>query len=211
MKIAIYVRVSKRDMNPDNQRLQLEEYANRQGWEFRVFEERESTRKTRPIKQELLTRLRKMEYDGVLVWKLDRWARSLQELIMDVTELMNRKITFTVLTEPIDTSSPSGMLTMQILGAIAQFERSMIRERTMAGLERARAQGKTLGRPKGKSSKNIPTDEAVSLLLAQGKNDREIATLLDASRYMVQKAIDRIREKNNQANTGGDLEIHELG
>lgn len=152
MKIAIYIRVSKGDMNPDNQKMQLEQYAKNKGWDYDIFEERESTRKTRPIKEEVLNLLRKGKYDGILIYKLDRWARSLQELIMNIDELKSRGKAFAVSTQPIDTTSSSGMLMLQILGAFAEFEREIIRERTIAGLERAKAQGKKLGRPKKKNS-----------------------------------------------------------
>lgn len=150
MKVAIYVRVSKRDMHPENQQLQLEDYANRQKWVFDIFEERESTRNTRPVKQEVLQKLRNREYDAVLIWKLDRWARSLQELIMDINELTSKNIGFVVMTQPIDTTTSSGRLMIQIFGAFAEFEREMIRERTLAGLDRARKSGKQLGRPRKK-------------------------------------------------------------
>jgi DNA invertase Pin-like site-specific DNA recombinase len=152
MKIAIYVRVSKGDLHPENQERQLIEYAKKQSWEFDVFTETETTRKTRPIKEKLLQKLRDREYDGVIIWKLDRWARSLQELLMNINELVSKKLQFIVLTQPIDTSSPSGMLMIQILGAFAEFEREIIRERTIAGLDRARASGVTLGRPRKKVS-----------------------------------------------------------
>lgn len=148
MRIAIYVRVSKSDLNPENQRLQLVAHANNKLWQYQVFEETESTRKTRPIKEAVLNSIRRGEYDGILIWKLDRWARSLQELIMDIDTITARNKEFIVLTQPIDTTSASGRLFMQILGAFAEFEREIIRERTMAGLERARAEGKTLGRPR---------------------------------------------------------------
>lgn len=147
MKVAIYVRVSRRDLNPENQKLQLIAYAGQKGWEYEVFEEIESTRKTRPVKEQVLQLLREGRFDGVLIYKLDRWARSLQELIINVTEITSRKKGFIVLTQPFDTTSASGMLMMQILGAFAEFEREIIRERTLAGLERAKAQGKKLGRP----------------------------------------------------------------
>ena len=150
MKLILYVRTSKRDMNPENQKLQLVRHAENNGWEYEVFEEQESTRKTRPVEQKALTLLRKGKYDGILIWKLDRWARSLQELIMDIDELAAKKKEFIVLTQPIDTTSASGRLFMQILGAFAEFEREIIRERTLAGLERARASGKKLGRPRKK-------------------------------------------------------------
>ncbi len=148
MKIAIYTRVSKRDLHPENQELQLVEHCKNKGWEYTIFEEIESTRKTRPIKQDVINRLRKGEFNGVLIWKLDRWARSLQELIGDIDDITNRNKEFIVLTQPIDTTSASGRLFMQILGAFAEFEREIIRERTMAGLDRARAKGIKLGRPR---------------------------------------------------------------
>lgn len=147
-KFIIYVRVSKRDMNPKNQELQLVGHCKQQNWDYVIYREQESTRKTRPVKQEVMKLLREGKYDGVLIWKLDRWARSLQELIMDIEQITNRGKDFIVLTQPIDTTSASGRLFMQILGAFAEFERELIRERTIAGLERAKAQGKILGRPR---------------------------------------------------------------
>ena len=146
MKIAIYIRVSKRDMHPENQKLQLVQHCQLKGWEYQIFEEKESTRETRPIKQEVLNLARKGVFNGILVWKLDRWARSLQELIMDIDELTGKGKEFIVLTQPIDTTNASGRLFMQILGAFAEFERELIRERTMAGQERALSQGKRIGR-----------------------------------------------------------------
>ena len=151
-KVIIYVRVSRRDLNPENQLLQLKKYAETHNWQYKIFEEIESTRKTRPVKQEVMNLLRKGKYDGVIVWKLDRWARSLQELIMDIDEITNKGKQFIVLTQPIDTTNASGRLFMQILGAFAEFEREIIRERTIAGLERARAKGVKLGRPRKKTT-----------------------------------------------------------
>lgn len=148
MKIAIYVRVSRRDMNPKNQLHQLIQFAEGKGWEYVIFQEEESTRKTRPIKQEVISLLRHGKLDGVLIWKLDRWARSLQELIMDIDEITNKGKQFIVQTQPIDTTNASGRLFLQILGAFAEFEREIIRERTIAGLERAKAKGVKLGRPR---------------------------------------------------------------
>lgn len=148
MRIAIYCRVSRDDLNLENQKMQLIEYAKQKGWDYEIFEETESTRKTRPVKEQVLKLIREGKIDGVLIYKLDRWARSLQELIMNVTEITERKKQFVVLTQNFDTTSSSGMLMMQILGAFAEFEREIIRERTISGLERARAKGVKLGRPR---------------------------------------------------------------
>ena len=153
MKVAIYVRVSRVDLNLSNQTMALEDYCKQRGWEYQLFEEKESTRKTRPVKEEVLNLARQRKFDAILVYKIDRWARSLQELIMNIEELKSRGIGFMAMAQPIDTtanSGSSGMMMVQLLGVFAEFEREMIRERTMAGLDRARAQGKTLGRPRKK-------------------------------------------------------------
>ena len=149
MKAAIYIRVSRVDLNPQNQLLDLERYAKAMGWEYTIFEERESTRKTRPIKQEVFTRACKKEFDVILVYKLDRWARSFQELINDINLLKQNKVKFILLNNNIIIDdSPQNMLMVHLLGAFAEFERDLIRERTMAGLARAREEGRVLGRPR---------------------------------------------------------------
>ena len=154
MKVCIYVRVSKIDLNPENQRVELERFAKSMGWEYEIFEEKESTRKTRPVKQEVFQRACKKEFDCLMIYKLDRWARSLQELLNDITILQNNKVEFRSLGESITVNQdPRNMLMIHILGAFAEFERAMIRERTMVGLARARAEGRVGGRPR----KNPPT------------------------------------------------------
>jgi putative DNA-invertase from lambdoid prophage Rac len=149
MKVAIYARVSTRDQHPENQLIQLKEYVKRHNYNYEVFEEKESTRKTRPVKQDLMNRLRQKEFDGVLVLKLDRWARSLPELALEVQELYSKGISFVSLRDNIDLSSATGKLQFHILSAFAEFERELIRERTIDGLERAKVNGSKLGRPKG--------------------------------------------------------------
>lgn len=149
MKVAIYIRVSRADLKPENQKLELEAYAKAQGWDYEIFEEKESTRKTRPIKKGVFDETCRRVYDKILVWKLDRWARSLQELIYDLSILQQHKAGFISLKDNIILDDdPRNMLMIHMLGAFAEFERAMIRERTLAGLARARALGKKLGRPK---------------------------------------------------------------
>lgn len=152
MRTAIYIRVSRADLNPDNQKLELVNYAKAMGWDYIVFEEVESTRKTRPIKKNVFDRSCWKEFERILVWKLDRWARSLQELIYDLNILKQHKVQFISMKDNITLDdNPSNMLMIHMLGAFAEFERAMIRERTLAGLSRARAQGKKLGRPRKKT------------------------------------------------------------
>jgi len=149
MKVAIYIRVSRIDLNPENQRLELERFAKAMNWDYTIFEEKESTRKTRPIKQKIFQEALKKKWDMIFVYKLDRWCRSLQEMINDFSLLTQNKVEFRSLGDNIILNEdPRNMMMIQILGVFAEFERSMIRERTLAGLARARAQGKKLGRPR---------------------------------------------------------------
>lgn len=137
-----YARVSTSDQNPE---LQLDALR-RAGCE-RVFTEKASgARDDRPELARILEDVLRAG-DTLVVWKLDRLARSLKKLIATAEELEREKIGLVSLTESIDTTTPGGMLTFHVFGAIAQFERALIRERTTAGLVEARRQGRKGGRP----------------------------------------------------------------
>lgn len=147
---AIYIRVSTVDQTVENQLNPLVTYAERMGWTYEVFREVESTRKTRPVQWSLYNRLLKKEFNGLLIYKFDRWARSSKELIEHVERLVEKDISIVSYTENIDLNSSMGRAMFTIISAFAQLERDIISERTKAGLRRAIAQGKTLGRPKKK-------------------------------------------------------------
>lgn len=172
-KFAIYCRVSTEEQTTENQRIRLIEYADRCGLRYDIYEEVMSSRKTRPVKAEVLQRLRDMEYDGVLIWKLDRWARSLNELILEINELYDRQITFISLSDNIDLSTATGVLQFQILGAFAEFERNLISERTKEGLRRAKLEGKHLGRPAGSKDKKCRRRSGYHLRFA-GKSAKQL-------------------------------------
>lgn len=148
MKIAIYARVSTNEQFTENQVIRLKEYADRMGYTYDVFEETESSRKTRPIKAKVLDLLRKKEYDAVLVYKLDRWARSLSELILEITELTSKGTGFISFRENLDLTTPTGRLQFGILSCFAEFERDIISQRTKEGMNRAKLKGVHCGRPK---------------------------------------------------------------
>ncbi len=159
-KIALYVRVSTSDQTVENQKIRLIDYAEKNGQNYDIFEEIESTRKTRPVKQALLSRLRNNEYAAVVVYKLDRWARSSTELILDTKELLDKGIGFISISDNLDFTTAAGKLHFQILSAFAEFERELIRERTVNALQRLKSQGYTFkGRPRGaKDLKKRKTD-----------------------------------------------------
>jgi putative DNA-invertase from lambdoid prophage Rac len=149
MKAAIYCRVSTAEQTTENQKIRLIEYAKAKGWKYDVYEEVESSRKARPVKAKLLERLRRHEYDAVLIYKLDRWARSSTELILESRELIEKGMGFISISENLDFSTAAGKLHFQILSAFAEFERELIRERTIEGLKRTKQHGTKLGRPSG--------------------------------------------------------------
>lgn len=175
-KVALYVRVSSTDgrQTVENQKLILIDHAERNGFEYDVFEEEESTRKTRPVKQDLLAKLRNFEYESVIIYKLDRWARSSTELILDTKELVDKGIGFISLTDNLDFSSAAGRLQFQILSAFAEFERSLISQRTRDGLARVKAKNpeKKLGRPVG--SKDGKTRKKSGYILREAKKRKLI-------------------------------------
>jgi len=152
MTTAIYLRTSKTEQNLDNQRIPLVQYCERMGWPYEIFEEQESTRKTRPVQWELYNKLLRKEYDRLIIYKLDRWARSTKELIEHTDRLVEKGVGIISYTENIDFSSSMGQFMRTVMAAFAQLERDLIRERTLAGLARARARGKKLGRPRKKKS-----------------------------------------------------------
>jgi DNA invertase Pin-like site-specific DNA recombinase len=158
MKVAIYARVSREGQTTENQKLPLIEYCKRMSYEYEVFEEQESTRKTRPIQWDLYNRLLRKEFDGLIIYKFDRWARSTKELVEHMENLYNKGVMIYSYNENLDLSSSMGRAMLTIISAFAQLERDIIRERTLSGLARARAQGKTLGRPRIKRGYVIGRD-----------------------------------------------------
>lgn len=151
-----YARVSTSDQNPE---LQLDALR-RAGCE-RVFTEKASgARDDRPELARILEDVLRAG-DTLVVWKLDRLARSLKKLIATAEELEREQIGLVSLTESIDTTTPGGMLTFHVFGAIAQFERALIRERTTAGLVEARRQGRKGGRPSAMRPSDVTAARAM--------------------------------------------------
>ena len=156
MKVAIYVRNSTNEerQNPQTQLKPLKERCVREDWDFEVFQEFASgAKESRPELDKMLQRIRAKEFDAVLVWRLDRLGRSLKHLLQLVEEFKKKDVKFISLTEGFDTTTSHGELFFSIAGAFAQFERRLIQERVNAGLERAKSEGKKLGRPKGSKDK----------------------------------------------------------
>jgi DNA invertase Pin-like site-specific DNA recombinase len=149
-RAALYVRVSSGEQNTGAQERALREYVLRRGWKLQqIYRDQgvSGASSNRPALNELLKACRRGSVDVVVVWKFDRFARSLKQLMSGLEMCRALGIDFVSVTESIDTSLPSGELVFQMIGAVAQFERSLIGERVKSGLANARAKGKTLGRP----------------------------------------------------------------
>ena len=152
-RIALYARVSTtgHGQDPEMQLRDLREYAVRRGWT--VVEEYidhgvSGTKASRPALNRLMADAQRRKIDTVLVWKLDRFGRSLRHLVNAIAELEALGVAFVSLRDNLDLTTPSGRLMFQIIGAMAEFERSLIQERVRAGLRNAKAKGKKLGRPR---------------------------------------------------------------
>jgi DNA invertase Pin-like site-specific DNA recombinase len=150
-----YARVSTQDQKPA-----LQTDALRAAGCERVFIEKASgAQRERPELTAALDFMR--EGDTLIVWKLDRLARSMKQLVETIERLETRKVGFRSLTESIDTTTPGGRLVFHIFGALAEFERSIIRERTTAGLSAARARGRRGGRPRSLTEKDLAAAKAL--------------------------------------------------
>jgi DNA invertase Pin-like site-specific DNA recombinase len=182
-----YTRVSKgEEQNSALQRKALEE-----AMVERVFEEKASgARWDRPELQRLLDQLR--PGDVVLVWKLDRLSRSLKDLLILMERIDKAGAGFRSLTESIDTTTPAGRMMMQMVGSVAEYEREMIRERTQAGLQAARAKGRTGGRPP-KLTEQQRLDIADNVLSGR-KSGAEMARLYSISETTVSRIVSRARQ-----------------
>jgi putative DNA-invertase from lambdoid prophage Rac len=149
MRAAIYARVSTVDQEPENQLQELRRYVQARAWTAAEYVDRgvSGAKDRRPALDALVTDARRRRFDVLVCWRLDRLGRNLKHLITLLDELQALGVAFVSLAEGIDATTPAGKLQMHILGAIAEFERERIRERVLAGLQRARAQGRRLGRP----------------------------------------------------------------
>lgn len=153
MRIALYARVSKAlEQDPENQLIDLRKFAAAAQHDVvGEFVDEISSKDTRPKKEEVLRMMRLKQIEGVAFWSLDRWGRTMSELVLELEEFSKTGQAMISLKEGIDLSTAAGRLMANVLAAMANFERDRIRERTLLGLNRARAQGKKLGRPRKKN------------------------------------------------------------
>jgi DNA invertase Pin-like site-specific DNA recombinase len=188
-RVAIYARVSTTNHGQDVtlQTRELQQFAEARGW--RLVDSYldlgiSGSKDKRPELDRLMADAHHRKFDVVIVWKFDRFARSVSHLLRALETFNALGISFVSLSEQMDTTTPAGKMVFTVLGAVAELERSLIAERVRAGLRNARAKGKTLGRPR------MTVDAArIGRLRAQGRSIREIADELGYSRSLVHKTL----------------------
>lgn len=189
-QVAIYARVSTGEQTPDNQLQALRTVAERQGWHIAAeyIDHGISGAKGRDQRlayERLYQAIVRREIDVVMAWSVDRLGRSLQQLVALLSDLQSKGVDLYLHQQGIDTTTAAGKAMFQMCGVFAEFERAMIRERVRAGLERARAQGKILGRPR--TSEVI--EERIRSARRQGKGIKKIAAELGIGVSTVQRVV----------------------
>ena len=186
--IAIYARVSTDKQTTDLQLNELRDFVKRSGWtiyqEF-IDEGYSGSNTKRPAFSEMMDQAKKRRFDTLVVWKLDRLGRSLKDLINTLDELGSLGIDFISYDNKLDTTTPSGRLVFNVIGAVAEFEKDIIRERVKAGLVAAKARGKRLGRPPISPHLSNQAKE----LRSKGLSHRKIAKKLKISEGSVRNLL----------------------
>ena len=190
-KVAIYSRVSTLDQTIDNQLLELRDHCSKMGWEI-VKEYADEglsgalSREKRPALNSLIKDAYRKKFDSVVCWDISRIGRSMKELVLFLSDMKDRDIGICSVRQGFDTSTTMGEIMFQFVGILSSWEREMIRERTLAGLDRARSEGKTLGR------KKVITDEITSKIVklrSIGRSIRDIASEVGVSRGTVSNVL----------------------
>jgi DNA invertase Pin-like site-specific DNA recombinase len=188
VRAAIYARVSTANngQDPTMQTRELREYCERRGWAVAgeyVDIGISGTKEKRPELDRLMADAHQRRFDVIVVWKFDRFARSVSHLLRALETFRAQGIEFVSFSEQLDTSTPAGKMVFTVLGAVAELERGLIVERVRAGLRNAKAKGKKLGRPR----KSVLPSEIISLR-AQGRSWRKIARQMGISARTARRA-----------------------
>jgi len=195
MKIGIYVRASTRGQTIEQQEKTLTDYAKARNWIiYKIFKDEglSGTKVDRPGYLDLMATARKRYIDGVLVFKFDRFARTLKQLISGLDEFRQLDVEFISFTESVDTTTPAGRAMFQLIAVFAEFERAMISEATKERLAALKALGKTLGRPVKVNYEEIRKFAMEN----EGMTQRAIAEKLGVSVGTVNKAFKKGGVKN---------------
>jgi DNA invertase Pin-like site-specific DNA recombinase len=195
-RAAIYVRVSTVEQETELQEHELREYCERRGWSYVVYRDRgqSGAKNDRPALTTMMNDLRRRKIDVVVVWALDRLARSLKQLLSIAEECRAVGVDLVSLKQNVDTTLPAGRLTFQVLGAVAEFEREMLRDRVKAGMAQARRLGRHIGRPALRRF-HVTEIERMKLLRSQDTSVRKLATDFGTTQWMAARLTDSEPER----------------
>lgn len=187
LRVGLYARVSTYDQKTLPLQIRaMREYAGRRNWTIaQQIKEVGSGASQRELRETLIAHARRREIDVVLVWRLDRWGRSVADLLATLQELQQLGVGFVSLTEALDLTTPTGRAMAGLLAVFAEFEREILRERVRAGLAHARQQGKRLGRPPSAAHKAVQAQK----LFRQGLSKSQIARQLEIARTSVRRIL----------------------
>jgi DNA invertase Pin-like site-specific DNA recombinase len=188
MRVALYARVSTLNgQHPEMQLAELREYASRRGWQVTgeyVDQGFSGSKDSRPALNRLMADAHSRQFEAILVWKIDRFGRSLKHLVNTLSDLDSYGVAFVSLRDNLDLSTPSGRLMFQVIGAMAEFELSLTKERVKCGLVNARANGKQLGRPR-----RVVDRDRILAMKSEGTSLREIANAMGIGYGTVRKRL----------------------
>jgi DNA invertase Pin-like site-specific DNA recombinase len=193
VKVALYARVSTDGQNPEVQLAALRAHAANRGWDIvEEFVDRgySGAKERRPALDRMMKAAWSGQFRAIAVWRFDRFARSVKHLIAALEQFRSYKVEFVSLQEQFDTATPIGLAMFTIIGAMAQLERDIIRDRVKAGLDAARARGVRLGRPVAEAQ-----PDEVARLRAEGLSFGVIARRLHCSRSTARR---RLREASRE-------------
>lgn len=188
--VAVYVRVSTLDQTTLNQELILKEFCEKNNLEiYKIYKEEgvSGAKFSRPVLDMMMQDMRAGKFSAIVVWKLDRLGRSLQHLLQILQELQKRNVRLIITDMNLDTSTPQGKLWFSVVGAFAEFERSLIIERIRAGIARRKKEGKFLGRPAGAKDKSKRRKSGYLLRWAkerQEQNAKETGVIDDINKFI---------------------------
>ena len=201
IRAVFYCRVSTSDQNAQMQLDELHRAAEQRGWIITgKYVDTISGSKEGPERHRMMQDAQRGLFDTVMVWRFDRFGRSAKDLLLALDHLSNLGIAFVSIKEALDTNTIAGRMVLTMLGAVAEMEKSIIKERITAGLDRAKRNGKRLGRPE----RTVDVERAMTLL-AEGRSQRSVAMALRVPRSTLRRAIKRAKASGPKSPTKNDI------
>ena len=211
MNAALYARVSTKDkgQDPEMQLTELREFAAKRGWQVAgefVDVGVSGSKDSRPQLDAMMRLAKTRKLDVIAVWKLDRFGRSLRHLVDTLEELKAVGCAFVSLRDNLDLTTPAGRMMFHVIGAMAEFERELIRERVRAGLAHARSKGQKLGRPKIRRDRDKDT-KVICKMRAEGDSYGEIAEALGRTKSDVYRVCMTLGCQSDRASAASPISL----